>query len=38
MKVLLDRGADIEAKDDDYSTTPLHQASGKGRVDVVKVC
>ena len=36
MKVLLDRGADIEAADVD-GETPLHLASLLGRAEVVKV-
>ena len=35
-KILLDRGADIEAKNEDGST-PLHQAAVKGNVEVLKV-
>ena len=36
-KVLLDRGADIEAKEDKHSTTPLHQAAAYGKVEAAKV-
>ena len=36
-KVLLDRGANIEAKNED-ETTPLHQAAMGGCDDVIKVC
>ena len=37
-KVLLDRGADIEAKEDKYGATPLHWAAEWGEVEAVKVC
>ena len=36
-KVLLDHGANIEAKDSDGST-PLHQAAAIGNVEAAKVC
>ena len=36
MKVLLDRGADIEAKNTE-GITPLHLAAVGGRVEAIKV-
>ena len=37
MQILIDRGANTEAKHD-HQQTPLHLAANRGRVPVVEVC
>lgn len=37
VKLLLDRGADINTKDKEAGSTPLHGASSLGYVDVIKL-
>ena len=36
-RILLDQGADIEAREGESGSTPLHVAAGWGRVSVVKL-
>ena len=37
MKLLLEKGAELEAKDSGYGQTPLSWAAGNGREAVVKL-
>ena len=37
MKLLLEKGAELESKDDEYGQTPLSRAAGEGHEAVVKL-